>query len=218
MSVILQRYRYSVYARIAAAVLQAKGVDWQPDEQDPFAETRPQCLLHPFGRVPVLIHDGFVLYETRAICAYLDMAFDGPDLSPTNAKSAGRMQQVIAVADSYGYWPMVRQVFAQRVFRPALGEPADEAAVAQGLAAAAPVLNALDQIAVEGLVLNRRNLTLADLHLGPMIAAFSTAPEGKAALARTDALADWWRWMAERAEMTGTDPGLPGLGAPPGAG
>lgn len=217
MSVILQRYRYSIYARIVAAVLATKGIDWQPDEQNPFTETQSGRLLHPFGRVPVLIHDGFVLYETRAICAYLDLRFDTPRLSPSDAAAAARMQQVIAIADSYGYWPMVRQVFAHRVFRPALGEETDESIVAQGLAAAAPVLAALDEIAGEGLVLNRGNLTLADLHLGPMIAAFAAAPEGRTALAQSNALAEWWHWMGKRPEMTETDPGLPGLGAPPGA-
>ncbi len=32
----------------------------------------PHLSLHPFGRVPVLEHDGFKLYETQAILRYLD--------------------------------------------------------------------------------------------------------------------------------------------------
>lgn len=79
-------------------------------------------LLHPFGRVPVLIHDGFVLYETRAICAYLDARFAGPALTPRDAAAIGRMKQVIGTVDAYGYLPMVRQVFAHRVFRPVFGD------------------------------------------------------------------------------------------------
>ena len=28
------------------------------------------------------------------------------------------MDQIIGIVDSYGYWPLVRQVFSHRVFRP----------------------------------------------------------------------------------------------------
>ncbi len=33
---------------------------------------------HPFGRVPVLEHDGFMLYETQAILRYLDRVLPQP--------------------------------------------------------------------------------------------------------------------------------------------
>src|SRR5690349_18185435 len=35
-------------------------------------KNEPHILLHPFGRIPVLEHDGFMLYETQAIMRYLD--------------------------------------------------------------------------------------------------------------------------------------------------
>ena len=44
------------------------------------------------------------------------------------------MDQLIGVIDSYGYWPMVRQVFSHGVFRPAMGQPADRPEVERGLA------------------------------------------------------------------------------------
>ncbi|TMV36375.1 glutathione S-transferase family protein, partial [Thioclava sp. BHET1] len=112
--------------------------------------------------------------------------------------------------DAYGYRPLVRQVYEQRVFAPALGEPPEDQVVAEGLARAGPVLAALEEIATEGLVLNGAALTLADLYLAPMIAAFVQAPEGAAALIPHQALSRWWRWMAGRRAMATTDPGLPG--------
>ncbi len=66
MTVELHGYRYSVYLRIVAMTLIEKNVSWTHVEVDPFAETIPETYLalNPFGRVPTLVHDGFVLYET----------------------------------------------------------------------------------------------------------------------------------------------------------
>ena len=77
--------------------------------------------------MPTLVHDGFVLYETSAITRYVDEAFPGPALQPTEPAQRARMNQIVAIVDSYGYWPMVRQVFSHRVFRRPAGETGDEA-------------------------------------------------------------------------------------------
>lgn len=209
--VILRGYRYSVYNRIVRVALHEKGVAYETEEIDPFQQEVPQDFLRrqPFGRVPVLSHGDFDIYETAAICRYVEAAFDGPRLLPTVAKALARVAQVVSIVDSYGYWPMVRQVFAQRVFRPADGEDGDEGEIAKGLEASLPVLAALDAVASEGLVLGGEVFTLADCHLGPMIAYFVQAPEGHRALMEHPALADWWTRISARQSMLETDPGLP---------
>lgn len=210
MGVLLHGYSFSVYLRVARLVLAEKGVAYRHREIDPFGPLPEGYLdLHPFGRVPVLEHDGFTIYETQAITRYVDMAFEGPALQPGGPRARARMAQVIAMVDAYAYWPLVRQVYSHRVFRPAEGAAHDEAQVALGLAAAGPVLAALERVAAEGLVLDGVGLTLADLHLAPMIAAFATVPEGAAALARHPALSLWWTAMAARDSLRTTDPGLP---------
>lgn len=119
------------------------------------------------------------------------------------------MAQVMGIVDAYGYWPLVRQVYSHAVFQPAQGEPGDPREVAAGMAAAVRVLGALEAIAAEGLVLSGP-VTLADLHLAPMVAAFVQAGEGAAALSSRPALAAWWAGMRARDSMRATDPGLPG--------
>ena len=134
MSLVLHGYHYSVYNRIARLALAEKGVAYDRVEVNPFADTPTEYqALHPFGRVPTLVHDGFVLYETGAITRYVDRAFPGPALQPATPRALARMDQLIGIIDSYGYWPMVRQVFSHRAFRSAIGRPVDEAEVAQGL-------------------------------------------------------------------------------------
>ena len=209
MPLVLHGYRYSVYVRIVRLVLAEKGVAYDRVEVNPFADTPPEYLaLHPFGRVPTLVHDGFVLYETGAITRYVDRAFDGPSLQPGNPRTLARMDQLIGVIDSYGYWPMVRQVFSHRVFRAAAGRPVDEAEVALGLAGSAKVLAALEALAA-GPFLAGPTLSLADLHVGAMVAYFALAPEGAAMLAKYPQLAAWWGKVSRRASFATTDPGLP---------
>jgi glutathione S-transferase len=207
MSLVLHGYRFSVYLWIVRLVLAEKGVAYERVEVNPFAADLPPSYraLHPFGRVPALVHDDFALYETAAITRYIDRAFAGPALQPATPRAAARMDQVIAIVDAYGYWPMVRQVFSHRVFRPRMGQPANQAEVTQGLAASAKVLAALEPL-VDG-----EALTLADLHLGAMMAYFVQASEAATVLRHTPRLAAWWATVAARPSFAATDPGLPAV-------
>jgi glutathione S-transferase len=210
MTVVLHGYRYSVYLRIVRLVLAEKAIPYERVEVNPFAQLPDDYRkLHPFGRVPTLVHDGFAVYETAAITRYVDRAFAGSRLQPQEPRAAARMDQIMALVDAYGYWPLVRQVFSQRVFRAATGQPVDEAEVANGLAAAAGVLDALEDLAAPAEFLTGGSLSLADFHLAAMLAYFTLAPEGSALLARKARLGDWWGRFSARPAMAATDPGLP---------
>lgn len=208
-------YRYSVYTRIAKMALTLRRVDYTNHHVDPFADPPDPALtrINPFGRVPVLDHGGFRLFETSAITRYVAAQFPGPALVPGDVRAAARMDQVIGVVDAHGYWPLVRQVFSHAVFRPLAGVPADPEQITLGLAAADPVLRVLEGIAAEGLVLVPGQQTLADLHLAPVIGYFTLADPGRAALAGFPALSAWWRHMAAHPAYTATDPALATLAA-----
>jgi glutathione S-transferase len=205
---VLHGYRFSVYLRIVRLALAEKGVACERVEVNPFDPALPAVYLqlHPFGRVPVLVHDGFTLYETAAITRYIDRSFAGPSLQPADPRALARMDQIIGVVDAYAYWPLVRQVFAQRVMRPRFDRPVDEAEIAAGLAAAPRVLDALEKLASGEAFLTGAALSLADLHLGAMIAYFTEAPEGAALLKSYKRLAAWWSLLATRPSMIATDP------------
>jgi glutathione S-transferase len=103
---------------------------------------------------------------------------------------------------------MVRQVFSHRVFRTAAGRPVDEAEIARGLDGSAKVLAALEALASEPFLAGAE-LSLADLHVGAMVAYFALAPEGAALLGKCPRLAAWWANVSPRASFAATDPGLP---------
>lgn len=205
--VYLHGYRYSAYNRIARLALLFKQVGHETVEVNPFAGLSEAYLtLHPFGRVPVLTHGAFRLFETSAITRYIDRAFDGPRLQPEGATALARMDQVIAVIDAYGYWPMVRQVSSHAFFRPLFGEPSNREEVRAGLESSREILSFLDRVAGEGEVLSGCDITLADCHLAPMMDYFVRAEEGKAALSQHRALQRWWERVSVLQLVKATDP------------
>ncbi len=133
---------------------------------------------HPFARIPTFEHDGFTLYETAAICRYVDEGFPGPALQPADARGRARLAQIVGILDSYGYRAMVWDVFVERVRKPVRGLASDEAKIAAGLATAQTCLAALTQLMGMSPYLLGDTVTLADLYAAPMIACFRAAPEG----------------------------------------
>ena len=203
-------YGPSVYCWIVRWTLAEIGLAARWREVDPFApRDGPPDWPHPFGRVPVLIHGELTLYETAAITRYLDEAFPGPGLQPGAPAARARLVQIQSLVDTYAYWPLVRQVFAQAVFAPASGTPGDAAEVEAGLKAAQPVLAALDALASDEAFLLGADLSLADLHLGPMLAYFAMAPEAAALVERSRRLGPWLRRIARRPAFRATWPPLP---------
>ncbi|MCP4073898.1 MAG: hypothetical protein GY742_19560 [Hyphomicrobiales bacterium] len=92
--VTLHGYRFSVYNRVARLVLHQKDVAYDIVEVNPFNDLDPAYLdLHPFGRVPTLVHGAFSVFETRAITSYIEHAFVGLQLQPDNSKAFARMDK-----------------------------------------------------------------------------------------------------------------------------
>src|SRR5262245_45500112 len=71
---------------------------------------------HPFGVIPVLDDDGFVLFESRAILRYLDGRLPGPPLTPSAPRDRALMDQWLSVDHSY-VAPHVRALAIQNVIR-----------------------------------------------------------------------------------------------------
>lgn len=199
---------YSVYVRIARLALHEKGVAYRLVEVDVFAEGGPPADYlerQPFGRIPAFEHDGFRLYETAAIVRYVDAAFAGPPLMPSDSRACARANQIMSLLDSYGYRPMVWDLYLERVAAPREGRTTDETKVADALPRIETCLKALAALTEPaGPFLLGGEPTLADLHAAPMIAYLALAPEGKAMLDREPRIARWWLAMRARPSMAAT--------------
>lgn len=205
--IVLHGLRRSVYTRIAAMTLLEKGVGFELEEVEifgPAGAPASHLARHPFGRIPVLQHGDFLLYETQAICRYVDESFDGPRLQPAEPAARARMVQTIGVLDAYAYRPMVWDLVVQRVGAALRGRPADEAVIASALPKVRVALSALADLLADRHYFGGASLSLADLHAYPMLALLGLAAEGAAALRRHDGLGAWRARMSARPSAVGT--------------
>ncbi len=207
MTVTLFGASYSVYVRSCRLALAEKGVDYRLQEVDVHGTggTPPEHLQRqPFGKIPAFEHDGFALYETGAILRYVDEVFPGPALQPIDVRARARMNQAISLSDSYLYPQGVWGVFVERVSKARRGLPADEAKVAASLPKAQTCLAELANILGDQPWLCGMAISLADLHVAPMLACFTMTEEGRAALALHPKLQAWWQSLGQRPSMQQT--------------
>ncbi len=97
---------YSVYVRIARLVLEETGVAYELVEVDIFSkdDLPPDYReRHPFGKIPAFEHDGFRLFETDAIAAYVIDVFGGRRLVPKTPRDRARTIQIMRIMDHYAY-------------------------------------------------------------------------------------------------------------------
>ena len=212
---VLYSYRYSVYCWIARLTLAEKRISFTLCDLNPFDNDYQQARFEhsPFGLVPVLKHGAFTLYESAAICRYIDLSFpEDPALVPKEPMAAAQMAQAINIIDNYGYRPMIRQIFAHRVFRPIEGLEASEDKIASGIVAAAPVLKALEPLCGQGFARAGGQKTLADCHLAPMFGYFSQAEEGAEMVASHPMLAQWYAQLQDWKNFRDTEPQIGAAG------
>jgi glutathione S-transferase len=210
MPVILHGPGYSTYARTARLALEEKGVDHQLNEVDILTGKghAPEHLARqPWGKVPAFEHDGFELFETFAITRYVDEAFPGPALQPSDPKVRARMTQICGIVDSYAYGAMVGKVFWQAVVVPMQGGTPDAAVMEAGLDTARQSLKVIESL-MQGDLLCGSEVTLADLHLLPVLDYLVMVEAGKAALAASPKLAAWHARMSARPSVVKTQPKL----------
>jgi glutathione S-transferase len=67
----------SSYTRVVRMVCEEKAIDYTLTEV--LVGAREVRAIHPFGKIPVLRHRDYELFESKAIATYLDRAF--PDRS-----------------------------------------------------------------------------------------------------------------------------------------
>lgn len=170
--------------------------------------TREEHLArHPFGKVPVLEHEGFRVYETTAITRYLERILPGPSLIPGDPQGEARMTQIIAIVDAYGYGALIGGVAGYHLFPDFVGGK-DDARLAEGIATSRLVLGEIQRIMGDGPHLAGDRPSLADLYLAPPLFYVSLTPSAAEVMENLPAMSAWWERMGERASFKATAPPL----------
>ncbi|KAJ7121944.1 glutathione S-transferase [Mycena filopes] len=108
----------------------------------------PEFLkMHPFGQVPVIDDDGFILYEMRAICRYLaeKYATQGPALIPLTGLREKALFEQAASVETTTFLPAVLKVIEEAGKR-LQGQPVDQAVLDANVAAFGEKLDAYEVI------------------------------------------------------------------------
>jgi len=192
---------FSTHVSAARLAFAEKGVEHQFEDYDPLSDRlRPPLELARLAidRTATLHHAGVALYDGATIGRYIDEAFAGVALQPRDPRERAGMNQVLALIDAQIRATLVGRIGLHRVLLPMFGGAADEAAVAAALPLASRCIAALEALLVEGQFVVGRAPSLADLHLLPVMAYFTAAPEAAGLLAGAPRLAGWWDRMRQR--------------------
>ncbi|KAG0702831.1 thioredoxin-like protein [Suillus ampliporus] len=193
-----------------AVVLKEKNVPFEfiPVDLLKGAHKAPEFVANqPFGQVPYIDDDGFILYESRAICRYIaaKYASQGTPLLPTDPTANAYFEQA-ASTETSNYDPFVSGLAWELKFSMWFGGKTDEARAKQLQSQLSAKLDVYDVILGKQKYLAGNAITLADLFHLPYgaivldigIDEFSSRPN----------VARWWKDISTRASWEAVKGGL----------
>lgn len=196
-AVIVFGFQRSTFVNVVRLILTEKRVAYDFHDTEDEMYTEAHLARHPFGRVPVLQHGDFVLYETSAIAAYVDEVLEGPKLTPADPRKKARMNQWIGNLNAYFYPYMIYHIGHERLVFKELGIEANEKIVAHALPRATRALEVMEDELRDGRkFIVGDALTMADFFLLPTLFAFGLTPEGQALRPKFPAIEAWDQRMS----------------------
>lgn len=206
---ILYGFDKSTYVRTVRMLFAEKGASYElvPVNVLEGEPRQPEHLKrHPFGKVPVLEHDGMKILETGAITRYVNDVFPGPSLIPDNPKDRARMDMAIGIHDSYGYGAMIGGVAAYHLF-PHLVGGKNEDARKNGIEQSKLVLKELMKMRGGNDFIVGDKQTLADFYLAPVCFYVALTDDADNVFS-VDGFKDWWNRVKSLKSYKDTEPDL----------
>lgn len=151
----------------------------------------PHLARQPFGKVPAIDDDGFQMYESRAICRYLNERANGP-LVPSTTEGRARMEQWISVETSQFTGPAMKFVY-HHIF----GRKQDDAILDAARAGLDEALTVMAATLAHQPYLAGAQFTLADIAFMPYV-DYTMATPIKDVYESYPAVSAWWARVSAR--------------------
>ena len=156
----------SVFVRAARLACEEKGVPYALTVAAPHSP--PVLAISPFGKIPVMRHEEFELFESSAIIEYVDAVFPGPRLFPTEPRAAARIRQWASAVVS-NIFPALGGYLQANAFPKGAGGRPDPEVINALLPGVRTAIGSVDQAVASGYLAGNA-FSVADMFLMPMLA------------------------------------------------
>jgi glutathione S-transferase len=151
----------------------------------------PHLSRQPFGQIPVIDDDGFMFYESRAICRYVNEKYGGA-LAPADVKGRALMEQWISI-EVQNFSPHAMKFVYHHIFQRKQEDAVLENAT-KGLELA---LGVMEAELTKKPYLAGPDFTLADVVFMPYLEYDMMTP-AKDIIAKYPHVIAWWNKLSER--------------------
>ncbi|EKM78390.1 hypothetical protein AGABI1DRAFT_60571 [Agaricus bisporus var. burnettii JB137-S8] len=151
----------------------------------------------PFGQIPYIDDEGFILYESRAICRYLEDKYpnQGTKLIPSDIRQRALFEQGASIETS-NFDAKALPLVSETVFKAFHGQTPDPVKVEELKTALAAKLDVYDEILSKQKYIAGDNVTLADLFHLPFGSLL--APAGINLIQERPHVARWFNELQNR--------------------
>lgn len=193
----------SNFVRTVRMCAEEKGVAYEHVSEMPHSDAVK--AINPMGQVPVMRHDGLELCESQAIARYIDTAFDGPPLVPTNPKAAAPINRWVAAAAAGVDQLIMRNYVVEYVFHKDEDGNVVRTKIDRAVKRFPRMFGMLENAVAPG-YLGSSEFSMADCFLAPILNAAQIFPEGKEAMANSAPLTAYFEKIAARDSFKNTAP------------
>ncbi|KAJ1963322.1 hypothetical protein GGI12_002122 [Dipsacomyces acuminosporus] len=166
---------------------------------------------NPFGKIPTLVHDDYIVNETVAMRLYIDhlsasttataATADIHSLTPADFQSILKVGKWISIASDYAFRGLILPISKPRLSMEAEGKSEQEIQekLKHELESARSILRGIESHfkADNGGFVVGNTLTWADLFLYPIFADFCSLPEAELVQGEAPLLYEWYEKMGQ---------------------
>ncbi len=191
----------SNFVRTVRMVAHEKGVEYEHIPAMPHSDEVK--AINPFGLIPVMRHDGLELSESYAIAHYIDTAFDGPALVPTEPREAAKVNRWIMAVNTSVDQMLMRKYVVEYAFHKDDDGNVVRDVIDQTVPRLPRMFAKLNDAVADG-YLAGAEFTMADCFLMPILVAVQNFPEGQENMANSADLQAYFAKVSERDSFKAT--------------